>query len=291
MRSRFALLIVFRFAVLLCVMFAAACSTRDSAPSSHPSPQSTRALPDDNLNAVVWVQRAVEYRASALQAFRAAQQQLDAALETPTWTAAIEQTAAAGLPPAVVLDVDETVLDNSYYQARMVRNATTYSEQTWSSWVEERQATAIPGAVEFTRYAAERRVAIFFVTNRTKESEPPTRANLSALGFPLDPEIDTVLTRGERPEWQASTKGPRRAYIGEKYRILLLIGDDLGDFVADAGGTTEQRAARTAPYDDRWGRQWIMVPNPTYGSWERAVIGASTDPTEAKRRALLIEPR
>jgi acid phosphatase len=279
--------------LLLTLTLAASCAARTASSTSSvpPAGQST-ALPDQNLNAVLWMQSALEYEASALQAYRTAQFQLDRALETASWTAAIEQTGSADhLPPAVILDVDETVLDNSFYQARMVRDGTPYSEQTWNSWVDERRATPIPGALAFTRYAAGRGVAVFYVTNRTASGEQATRDNLAALEFPLDGAIDTVLTRGERPDWQASAKGPRRAHIAQEFRVLLLIGDDLGDFVVDAGGTPEQRKARTSAFADRWGRQWIMLPNPTYGSWERAIVGSSQEPIAAKRQALRYEPQ
>ena len=281
----------FPFLLLLTLVLAGGCAARADTQAT-PAPAGVRALPDQNLNAVLWMQSAVEYEAAALQAYRMAQLQLDAAIATPSWTAALEQTGnPAGLPPAVILDIDETVLDNSYYQARMVRDATAFSEQTWKAWVEERRATAIPGALEFTRYAVQRGVAVFYVTNRIAKGEQATRDNLAALGFPLDATVDTVLTRGERAGWEASSKGPRRAHIAGQFRILLLIGDDLGDFVVDAGGTPEQRSVRTAPLADRWGRQWIVLPNPTYGSWERAVTGTSPDPIDAKLRALRHEPR
>ena len=236
---------------------------------------------------MVWVQTALEYRASTEQAYRLAALQLDTALKDRSWTAAIEQASdAAALPPAVVLDIDETVLDNSPFQARLVRDAATYSEEAWQKWVAETRATAIPGAREFTQYAAQKGVAVFYISNRMSVTEAPTRTNLQALGFPLDEKVDTVLTRGERPEWAASSKGPRRAFVAASYRILLLIGDDLGDFVVNASGTPDDRLAHTASNDDWWGRRWIMIPNPTYGSWERAVTGGGKDPVAAKRAAL-----
>ena len=277
---------------LLAITLAAGCAARDGTQATTATAAPAAARPDENLNAVVWMQTAVEYEASALQAYRLARLRLAEALDTPGWTAALEQTGSpSALPPAVVVDIDETVLDNSYYQARMVRDGTAYSDPTWNAWVEERRATAIPGALEFTRDAAQRGVTVFYVTNRVQQGERATRDNLAALGFPLDAQIDTVLTRGERPEWEASAKGPRRAHVAQRFRILLLVGDDLGDFVADAGGTPEDRRERTANHTDRWGRQWIMLPNPTYGSWERAIIGSSREPVEAKRRALRVDSR
>src|SRR5688572_32887104 len=130
----------------------ASCAARTESPAA--APATPAAATHENLNAVVWMQTALEYEASALQAFRLAQMQVDAALSNPAWTAAIEQTAdASKLPPAVIVDVDETVLDNSYYQARMIRDRTEYSSATWDPWVQEARATAIPGALAFAKYA------------------------------------------------------------------------------------------------------------------------------------------
>jgi 5'-nucleotidase (lipoprotein e(P4) family) len=282
-----------RSLVLFAAFAAASCAAR-SGPSTGvagPSALATGSAPHENLNAVIWMQSALEFEASALQAYRLAQQQLDAALKDPAWTAAIEQSGDPGrLKPAVILDIDETVLDNSYYQARLVRDGTAFSDETWERWCEEARATAIPGAREFTRYAADRGVTVFYVSNRTSKTDGATRANLEALGFPLAAGMDTILLRGDRPDWSASAKGPRRAYIAREFRVLLLIGDDLGDFVTDASGTPEARRTRTEPRADWWGVRWIMLPNPSYGSWERAVIGGSKDPIGAKRKALRTEP-
>ena len=269
------------------VLVSCSCAARQ-APATAPGTATTA---HENLNAVLWMQTALEYEASALQAYRLAQQQLDAALADRSWTAALEQQAdASTLKPAVIVDVDETVLDNSYYQARLIRDATSYHTSTWDPWVLEARATAIPGAVEFARFAAARGVTIFYVTNRTANLEAATRKNLAAVGFPLSDAVDTVLARGERPEWQASGKSSRRAHVARDYRILLLIGDDLGDFVVDAGGSPEERRVRTAAQAGWWGQRWIMVPNPTYGSWERGIVGTTQDHLTVRRRALKFEP-
>ena len=282
-----------RFVVSIVALLASAsCAMQTAGPArpAEPAAQRTTAA-HENLNAVLWMQTALEYEASALQAYRLAAMQLDAALADPRWTAAIEQQAdASRLPPAVILDVDETVLDNSYYQARMIRDNTTFAAATWDRWVEEARATAIPGAVEFTRYAAGKGVTVFYVTNRTANLEAATRKNLAAENFPLSTGLDTVLVRGERPEWSASAKGPRRASIARDYRILLLVGDDLGDFVVDPSGTPAERQTRAAAQSEWWGRRWIMLPNPTYGSWERAVIGSAPDANAARRSGLRFTP-
>ena len=279
-------------ALLLVLSFIAAgsCASRTAPPTppaSAPDVAAKGAAPHENLNAVLWVQTALEYQATAVQAYRLASMQLDAALKNREWTAATEQTRdASSLPPAVILDVDETVLDNSAYQARHIRDRSVFAVDTWDKWCQEVRAGAIPGAVEFTQQAVKRGVTVFYVTNRTADVEEATRRNLGALQFPLNPAIDTVLTRGERPEWEVSSKTARRAHVARSYRVLLLIGDDLGDFIDDALGTPQQRAERTAPHADWWGMRWIMLPNPTYGSWERAVLGNTKDRIAAKRAAL-----
>jgi 5'-nucleotidase (lipoprotein e(P4) family) len=280
-----------RLVLLGALMVAASCAARGQAPGTSSADRAAGAAAHENLNAVIWMQTALEYEATALQAYRLARLQLDAALADPAWTAAIEQTGGVSkLPPAVIVDVDETVLDNSYYQARMVRDNTAYAAATWDPWVREARATAIPGAREFTQYAAQKGVTVFYVTNRTANLEAATRKNLGAERFPLAEEVDTVLTRGERPEWNTSAKGRRRAHVARDFRILLLVGDDLGDFAVDASGTPPERRARMEPYADWWGRRWIMLPNPTYGSWERAIVGNAQDHLAARRRALEYRP-
>jgi len=267
----------------------ASCAARSSGPAT-PAAAGTAGA-HENLNAVLWVQTSLEFEASALQAYRLAQLQLDTALADPTWTAALEQQGdASKLPPAVIVDVDETVLDNSYYQARMIRDNTAYATATWDPWVAEAHATAVPGALEFTQHAAKKGVTVFYVTNRTASLEAPTRKNLAAVGFPLADGVDTVLVRGERPEWNASAKGPRRAFVAKAYRILMLIGDDLGDFVVNASGAPAERRSHTAAQSEWWGRRWIMIPNPTYGSWEQAIVGSEKDHVAARRVALKFQP-
>jgi acid phosphatase len=279
-----------RFLLAAALVAVGSCAARPAPSISAPAAGPKNPV-HENLNAVLWMQTALEYEASALGAYRLASLQLVTALQDKSWTAALEQPGdAAGLPPAVILDVDETVLDNSYYQARQVRDNTAFAAETWDRWCQEARATAIPGAVEFTQDAAKRGVTVFYITNRTAKVEDATRRNLAALGFPLRTDVDTVLTRRERPEWEASPKGPRRAHVAASHRVLLLIGDDLGDFVVDASGTPAQRAERTSPQRDWWGRRWIMLPNPTYGSWERALVGTAKDAIAAKRAALKYEP-
>lgn len=222
------------------------------------------------LDAALWMQSSAEYEANVRQAYAAARGQLDEALETPEWTASIEQEEAGNYrekPPAVVVDVDETMLDNSAYEARLLNRGETFDIETWNAWCREVQAPPVPGAVEFAKAAAERDITVFYVTNRQHAVEEATRKNLQKHGFPVSEERDVILTKNEREGW-GSDKTPRRELIAEDFRILLLVGDNLGDFVGGTEVAPAERSAMVETYGDRWGRKWIALPNPTYGDWE-----------------------
>ena len=254
-----------------------------------PSDVSPATVPHhDNLNATVWMQHAVEFRAVAQQAYRAATAMLDAALADPTWTAAPEQVDQPGyeqLPPAVVLDVDETVLDSQPFQGSLVRDGAPYSTARWKAWVSSAVAAPVPGALAFTRAAQAKGVRVVYLTNRDADVEAATRTNLAKHGFPLTDDPDDVITQGEIPAWAPSDKGPRRRHVAKRHRILLLIGDNLNDFVSGNDLDLSGREALFAQHAHRFGRSWIVLPNPQYGSWELASFGGNFDLTADERRA------
>lgn len=225
------------------------------------------------LDATLWLQTSAEYRALALQSYDMATRTLDRALADPTWTAALEQTGDfSRLPPAVILDVDETVLDNSALEARLIERNIPYNEDLWNKWVDEAAAPPIPGALEFTKYAASKGVTVFYVTNRNVKVEPQTRRNLEKFGFPMRSDVDTVLLVAERPDW-TSEKITRRAFVAQNYRVLMLFGDDLGDFANGVRTTGAERFAIVESNRANWGTKWFVLPNPMYGSWEQSVLG------------------
>jgi 5'-nucleotidase (lipoprotein e(P4) family) len=239
----------------------------------------------DLLNAVLWMQRSVEFKAAALTAFALARIRLDEALADKNWTAAPkEQTGNyQALPPAIILDIDETILDNSGYQAWMVLKDTTFDPKTWTAFVNTVSSTAIAGALEFVKYADGKGVKVFYISNRTAEEEEATRKNLQKFGFPLDDKIDTVLTARERPDW-GSAKGTRRAHVTAGYRVLLNVGDNFGDFVDEFRGSEAERLKVLEQHRDRWGREWIMIGNAAYGSFESAPFAHDFKKSNAERR-------
>ena len=254
----------------------------------------------DQMHAVLWMQRSAEYKACCLQVYNQASGHLDAALRDPKWTACLEQVDAAGfaeLPPAIIVDVDETVLDNSGFNARMVLDGGGFQPEAWTRWCEEQQATPVPGSLGLLTSAHARGIRVVYITNRKAGvEEAATRANLLRLGYPLVEGAgeDLVLTKGE-----VGDKTARRRQICERYRVLALFGDNMGDFtvpvkprknsehgdVAEAAMTEEMRDARVAERAGYWGTRWFMLPNPAYGSWESVLLGQSKD------KAALLRPQ
>jgi len=236
----------------------------------------------NNLDAVLWVKTSGEYAISMRQVYLSAREKLDGALADPQWTAALEQTKPyAQLPPAIVFDVDETLLSNMPFQERFIKKGGPFSPAMWDTWVSEAQAEALPGALAFVRYAQERGVTILYITNRTCEprqgSEEPcpqkqdTLANLKKRGFPVTPE--RLALKKEKPDW-GSEKTSRRAHFAKNYRIVMFMGDDMGDFVSGAKGqgvTPKMRRDLAEKHKDYWGNKWFLLPNPMYGSWDRAI--------------------
>jgi len=267
-----------------------AARTTATAPSAEPT-RPDAASADDNLNAVLWVQRSTEYQANAISIFRAAADHLDAALKQANWDALVpeerEQAApAAGLKPAVIMDIDETVLDNSPYQARLVGNGLEYDEVTWDQWVAEKKAKPVPGVLEFAKAAEARGVTILYLSNRAVHLREATLANLREAGLPVkDESVFLGLgTHVEGCEQNGSEKLCRRRLAGREYRVLMQFGDQLGDFVEVVANTPEARAALLEEYIDWFGERWWMLANPTYGSWEPAVFNnAWSEPREARR--------
>ena len=223
----------------------------------------------EQLNSVLWMHSAAEYRMLATQVYAAATAALETAANKPcaSWEQRTQSATTCNdrrRRPAVVLDVDETVLDNSAFQRRLVLDGQEFVDSEWNRWVASKRAMAIPGAIQFVKAALDRKYEVFFVTNRACETPPPepafvdryydasghslvcpqktaTMETMRALGFPAVAEdhfllAQELLVRNDAQDapksWQAR-KDRRRTFIADKFgvRIAMLIGDDLRDFV------------------------------------------------------------
>lgn len=268
-----------------------AAAPAEALPAAAPVAATAGPVPHDNLNAVLWMQRAAEYGAVTQTIYHAAANTLDRALKDKRWDALVPDergNAAAGLPPAVVMDVDETVLDNSPYQARLIGKGEEYDDVTWDQWVAERQAKAVPGVVDFAKAASARGVTILYISNRATHLKDATIANLRAVGMPV--KDDSVFlglgTFVADCEQNGSEKNCRRRLAGQQYRVLMQFGDQLGDFMEILANTPQDRAALVSQYQGWFGQRWFMLPNPSYGSWEPALFNnAWTLPADARRQA------
>jgi acid phosphatase len=148
----------------------------------------------------------------------------------------------------------------------------SFSTKTWNQFCAAQISSAIPGAVEFAKYAESKGLKVFYVTNRGAETEKDTRENMAKLGFPLGGNVDTFLMQGEKPDWTGA-KSTRRATVAKDYRILLNIGDNLGDFDDRYRGSEADRVKAFEAGGAYWGKQWLMLANPTYGSFDTAPYG------------------
>ena len=213
---------------------------------------------------ILFMQKAAEYRALSYQAFNLARMQLDADFEKRNLRNLPK--AERKRARAVVVDVDETVLDNSPHQAFIVINQLPFTPDVWTQWVNQRKAKAIPGAAEFLTYANRKGVKVFYVTNRDEIHRQATIDNLKQTGFP-DASDETVMVRATE-----SGKEVRRQKIMEKYRIVLLIGDNLNDLsnVFERKSVAD-RFAEVDKTREMFGRKFIVLPNAMYGDWESAI--------------------
>jgi 5'-nucleotidase (lipoprotein e(P4) family) len=268
-------------AVFGCTALAAGADTRAAGPKVAASERAT-----------LWLQTSAEYRSLALSAYNTASPLLEHALDNPRWTAALEELPGyADLPPAVILDIDETALDNSPFQASVVKALEDGAEDryypaAWDTWIALKRAKPVPGAPEFVWAARTLGIEAFFITNRECKPRLPagpacpqeadTLENLRLAGFPpTDP--DHLLLKQEQRDW-TSEKSSRRALIAQTHRILMLVGDDLGDFLPGAKTMSlTERAAEVEAARTWWGTRWIILPNPVYGSWYRGLGNRPAD--------------
>ena len=206
------------------------------------------------VQAIIYQQYASEYKALCYQAYNMAASSLKSKLK------GVEK-------PAIITDLDETVVDNSYYNAWLIDNNELYTGDTWKKWTAESKATAIPGSVDFFNWADSMGVTIFYVSNRKVGEHDATVKNMQALGYPqLDSTHFFLKTTTSGKEER------RQAIYDQGYDVLLYLGDNLNDFEAGFEKLgNEERNALTAEKKDLFGDTYIVFPNVMYGEWEGAL--------------------
>ena len=237
---------------------------------------------DEPDMAIVWVRDAAEYRAVSRQAYRAASLALPAMIADTNWSALPDQKNANDLPPAVIFDIDETALTNPYFQQSF---EPPFTDKKLNDWSMQHDATPVPGVTDFVTLARQSGVEIFFATNRpciadADANDPcPQKAVViqDLIEANLPATEGNVSLSGERENW-GKEKKIRRDWIAEKYRVIMLFGDDLSDFIPcvrsrnlapcdDGPATLASREALLEQYAAYWGAGWYILPNPMHGSW------------------------
>lgn len=221
-----------------------------------PSTQHTALVPYGPAFAALWQQRSAEYKALCFQAYNFARLRLNEDLQR-----------GSSKPMAIVTDIDETVLDNSPYNVHIALKGENYSDKTWQEWTSKAIADTVPGALSFLKYAAEKGVHVYYITNRSAAERAVTLQNLQRWNFP-DADNEHLI-----PKTSTSSKEDRRLAVAKTHEIILLMGDNLGDFSAIfEKQPADKRDAATKQSAAEFGNRFIVLPNPMYGDWLPALF-------------------
>ena len=232
-------------------LMASACTQppKTTRPTPAPQPAAERPLP----NEIRWFRNSAEYRALALQVYSTAAARLpglSSGLARSSW--------------AVILDADETVLDNSEYQRRRAVLDSGFTNDSWTQWVDERAAVAVPGAVDFTKFVHAIGGLVVIVTNRSVDVCDATRANLALIG--VLPDMVLCQPKGEsdkNPRFQRVQNGTAQSGI-PGLKVVAWVGDNIQDFP-----NLTQAARNDSAVLAEFGRKYFVLPNPMYGSWQQ----------------------
>jgi acid phosphatase len=236
--------------------------------SAFASPQGGGNPQEPELYANLYMQTSAEYRAVCIQTYALAAERLQQKLAVPRLD---------GNPPAVVMDLDETVLDNGGYESFLDRNKLAYSQPAWDRWERDfaSEVRLIPGAKGFIDWAESKGVSVVYISNRADANRAGTIAALRNVGLSVDGIDKRLMLKTNN-----SDKTARRRLAEQDYRVLMYFGDNLRDFderfvvpkldPKDAAGQDRAIADRLAKVDAsayRFGGDWIILPNPVYGEW------------------------
>ena len=202
-------------------------------------------------HSMYWQKNAAEYHALCIQAYNVAKMKVDQAL-----------AATSEKPLAIIADIDETVLSNRPYNEMLIAKNISFTQETWTEWINKKSAVPIPGALEFYNYADSLGIEIIYLSNRRVENYAPTKANLISAGFPFDDDT-TMLLRDKD-----GNKKARRKQLA-LYNVVLLLGDNLSDFDESFyKQPNDIRIDRLKDTSALFGEKFILIPNLIYGSWE-----------------------
>lgn len=208
---------------------------------------------------LLWMRTSAEYRALAYQGYNVAMNLVKMAVTDPSHQRK---------PLAIVLDADETVVDNTKLMGESIANGNgRFDAPWWRQAVHQGKSQAMPGAVEFLNEVHKQGVEIFYVSNRyAPVNYDATVQNFKELGFPSVDKDHVLLFEKD------SDKQPRFDAITKKYNVILYMGDNAGDFpIGTKGKTLAERNAIIDEHKEDFGTTFVVFPNPAYGSWVSAL--------------------
>ena len=234
-------------------------------------PADDQAIVNGKIFSTAYQQKAAEYRGLCYQAYNIARMRVDEFAQQKTEK-----------PKAIMTDIDETVLNNSPYQAHQLLIGKDYDDVSWKEWTDKGIADTIPGAVHFYQYAASKGIAIFYVSGRNDNERVATLRNLQRYNLPnADNEHLLLVTN-------SSSKEPRRDLIKKNYTIMLYIGDNANDLsVLFEKKYPEDRMKLADDYSMEFGKRFIMLPNAAYGDWESAIYHYNYKLTPAQKDSVI----
>lgn len=260
------------FCITVLGMISISCTQKEEVEEIIPL-QEIKPNQNHSINAVLWHQTAAEYKALCYQTYSLAKLQLDKKLQMHAYP--------YELPPAIIMDLDETVLDNSFFNAQLILDSANYTKDKWKGWSDLMTAGSVPGAIEFIQYAKSKGVAVIFISNRRGNEVENTKNNLESLGLS---ELDTANFYFRTSE--RSKKG-RRDEVTKNYDILMLFGDNLADFSAIFDQrTVADRSQLVDSLQQDFGSHFIVLPNVLYGEWEGALFDYQYDWTDAQKDSI-----
>ncbi|MDO4690381.1 MAG: 5'-nucleotidase, lipoprotein e(P4) family [Fusobacterium sp.] len=213
---------------------------------------------EQNVMSTNWFQTSGEAKALFIQAYNIATQRLKEHLKKPSEK-----------PYSIVLDLDETVLDNSVYSAENIKKGRNWSKESWNEWVNMSAAGVLPGAKDFLELANKNKVEIYYISDRYEEHLDATIKNLKKLGLPVQSRAH-VLLKGKNDK---SGKVNRRDYVKNHTNLIMLFGDNLSDFEEFSTKSIEDRNKKVEELAKEFGTKFIVFPNPMYGAFETAIYG------------------
>jgi 5'-nucleotidase (lipoprotein e(P4) family) len=231
----------------------------------HAQTDSSELTKNPLLYALAWKQTAAEYQALYHQGFNIARLHVQAALD---------KKQAGDKPLAVVTDVDDTIVHVLNYWGYLANNSKDFFEDPlWDQWISRNLITAAPGALDFLKFCADNNVEVFYVTSRDQGEATLQIAlsNLEHIGAPFVDESHVTVLR------ESSNKELTQNEIMLTHQVVVMLGDNLNDFRRKyyIRNDVEGRLEAMQEDRDRFGIEYILFPNPTYGHCMASIFGYS----------------